>query len=192
MWKSHPCRLWTSLFTESVNNPVCSRCCESVDLVGGVPSSDSRRRDTCCTRRRHPWDASGRRFDRCTGPPLRWSVLCCGSKPRCVRTSPCSPRRRSGRPDDSSVRRSHQREGFGLHPASSGTARQLCLTTIDGVRSEQAYFSAEQPQARQDARFPPAHEHPCRPCDPRIAPPQGTPRSVRLIVRLRRHPRVAS
>lgn len=38
---------------------------------------------------------------------------------------------------------------------------------------EQAYVPAEQPSSPQDARFPPADAHPCRPRHPGVAPPQG-------------------
>src|SRR5437879_5293879 len=41
----------------------------------------------------------------------------------------------------------------------------------NGASSEQAYFSAEQSPAPQEARLPAAHAYPRRPRDPGLAPP---------------------
>jgi hypothetical protein len=51
-----------------------------------------------------------------------------------------------------------------------------------GDNREQAYFPAEQPSSRQDARFPSAHAHPCRPLDPVCSPQQG-PQAPRGLTR---------
>ncbi len=53
----------------------------------------------------------------------------------------------------------------------------------DGARREQAHLPAEQPPACEDPRFPAAHAHPCRSCDPVGAPRQGARPPVGLIRR---------
>ena len=47
-------------------------------------------------------------------------------------------------------------------------------------RREQAYFPAEQPSPRQDARLPPAHAYPRRPRHPGGPSSQGSHRALRL------------
>lgn len=56
----------------------------------------------------------------------------------------------------------------------------IALTTWESSR-EQADVSAEQPAPFQDARFPPAHEHPGRPRHPGRASPEGSRGTLRLI-----------